>query len=477
MKDTPWDHGLRVTAEADGLVGHAGAVLLRKLADQAGLTAALRSALARSGKFPLVDRGIALVSMAVAIALGATSMNDITLLAHHAPVLGAEPSDTTVRRTLELADPATLDKIARVRARVRAHVWTLIAATPAGFPWLAVAGKLLAGWLVIDMDATLITARSDKQGAAPTFKKGYGFHPLGAWLANTTESLAMLLRPGNAGSNTVADHIAVLAAAVRQIPARFRSRLLVRVDGAGASHELITHLLSLAGRRRTVLFTCGWMITGADEQAIRLLPAAAWQAAVDQDGTVQEDRHVAEITRLTSRAAGWPAGLRWIVRRTKPSRRQMKNLTAFERATGWRYSIIVTNIPAAGGVPGVPGSHHAQFTDVLHRSHATVEDRVRTNKAMGLRNLPSKTWVVNCGWVTAANIAADLSAWCRLLGLYDQEDLKDAEPDTLRYRLWALPARLVRHARQRVLKLSRTWPWKDAFLTCWQRLCALPEPA
>ncbi len=477
MKDTPWDHGLRVTAEADGLVGHAGAVLLRKLADQAGLTAALRSALARSGKFPLVDRGIALVSMAVAIALGATSMNDITLLAHHAPVLGAEPSDTTVRRTLELADPATLDKIARVRARVRAHVWTLIAATPAGFPWLAVAGKLLAGWLVIDMDATLITARSDKEGAAPTFKKGYGFHPLGAWLANTTESLAMLLRPGNAGSNTVADHIAVLAAAIRQIPARFRSRLLVRVDGAGASHELITHLLSLAGRRRTVLFTCGWMITGADEQAIRLLPAAAWQAAVDQDGTVQEDRHVAEITRLTSRAAGWPAGLRWIVRRTKPSRRQMKNLTAFERATGWRYSIIVTNIPAAGGVPGVPGSHHAQFTDVLHRSHATVEDRVRTNKAMGLRNLPSKTWVVNCGWVTAANIAADLSAWCRLLGLYDQEDLKDAEPDTLRYRLWALPARLVRHARQRVLKLSRTWPWKDAFLTCWQRLCALPEPA
>jgi hypothetical protein len=477
MKDTPWDHGLRVTAEAGGLVGHAGAVLLRKLADQAGLTAALRSALARAGKFPLVDRGIALVSMAVAIALGATSMNDIALLAHHAPVLGAEPGDTTVRRTLELADPATLDKIARVRARVRAHVWKLICATPAGFPWLTVAGKLLEGWLVIDMDATLITARSDKEGAAPTFKKGYGFHPLGAWLANTTESLAMLLRPGNAGSNTVADHIAVLAAAVRQIPARFRSRLLVRVDGAGASHELIAHLLSLAGRRRTVLFTCGWMITAADEQAIRLLPATAWQAAVDQDGTVQEDRHVAEVTHLMSRAGGWPAGLRWIVRRTKPSRRQMKNLTAFERATGWRYSIIVTNIPAAGGIGGVPGSHHAQFTDVLHRSHATVEDRVRAGKAMGLRNLPSKTWVVNCGWVLAANIAADLSAWCRLLGLYDQEDLKDAEPDTLRYRLWALPARLVRHARQRVLKLSRTWPWKQAFLTCWQRLCALPEPA
>src|SRR5271165_4185714 len=477
MQDTRWDHELKVTGEGEGLIGHAGAVLLRKLADRAGLTAALGSALARKGKFPLVDRGMALVSMAVAIALGATSMTDITLLAHHGPVLGPEPSDTTVRRTLELADPRTLDKIARARAAVRAHIWALIAARPAGFPWLAVAGKLLAGWLVIDMDATLITAHSDKQGAAPTFKMGYGFHPLGAWLANTTESLAMLLRPGNAGSNTFADHAAVLTAAIRQIPSRMRSRLLVRVDGAGASHELIAHLLSLTSRRRTVLFTCGWAITEADEQAIRLLPAAAWQAAVDQDGAVQEDKHVAEITHLNSRAAGWPAGLRWIVRRTKPSRRQMKNLTAFERATGWRYSIIVTNIPATGGIPGVPGSHHAQFTDVLHRSHATVEDRVRTAKAMGLRNLPSKTWQVNCGWVVATNIATGLSAWCRLLGLYDQEDLQDGEPDTLRYRLWALPARLVRHARARVLKISRTWPWKDAFLTCWQRLCALSEPA
>ncbi len=186
---------------------------------------------------------------------------------------------------------------------------------------------------------------------------------------------------------------------------------------------------------------------------------------------MQQDKHVAKITHLPSRVAGWPAGLRWIVRRTRPSRRQMPNLTAFEKATGWRYSIIVTNIPAAAGIPGVPGSHHAQFIDVLHREHAVVEDRVRTNKALGLRNLPSKIWIVNCGWVLAANIAADLSAWCRLLGLYDCDDLKGAGPDTLR-RLWALPARLVRHARQRVLKLSRSWPWKEAFLAC-----SLGDPA
>jgi hypothetical protein len=434
-KDTRWDRTLSVAADADGLVGHAGAVLLRKLADQCGLTPALGAALGRTGKFPLIDRGMALVSMAVAIALGATSMSDIAVLTHQEPVLGAAPSDTTGRRTLELADPATLDKIARARARVRAHVWQLISARPAGFPWLAVAGKLLAGWLVIDLDATLITARSDKEGAAPTFKSGYGFHPLGAWCANTAESLAMLLRPGNAGSNTFADHLAVLTAALRQIPARMRSQLLIRVDGAGACHELITHLLSLSSRRRTVLFTSGWMITAADEETIGLLPAAAWQAAVDQDGAVQQGKHVAEITHLMRRAGRWPAGLRWIVRRTRPSRRQARNLTAFERATGWRYSIICTNIPAARGIPGLPGSHHAQFTDVPHRQHAVVEDGVRAGKSMGLRNLPSKTWVVNCGWVLAANLAADLAAWCRLLGPYDQEDLKDAEPDTLRYLL------------------------------------------
>jgi Transposase DDE domain group 1 len=252
-KDTRWDRNLSVAPDAEGLIGHAGAVLLRKLADQCGLTPALGAALGRKGKFPLIDRGMALVSMAVAIALGATSMNDIALLAH-------------------------------------------------------------------------------QEGAAPTFKSGYGFHPLGAWCANTAESLAMLLRPGNAGPDTFADHLTVLTAAIRQIPARMRSKLLVRVDGVGASHELISHLLSLATPRRRVLFTCGWAITEADEQAIGLLPATAWQAAVDLDGAVQQDKHVAEVTHLMRRAGRWPAGLRWVVRRTRPSRRQARNLTAFERS-------------------------------------------------------------------------------------------------------------------------------------------------
>jgi hypothetical protein len=478
MQDTRWDHALKVTGGGTGLIGHAGAILLRKTADQAGLTVALSAALRKAGTSPLLDRGIVLVSMAVAIALGATSMSDIAVLAHLAPVLGQAPSGPTIRRALDLAGPpAMLDRIARARARARAHVWAMIQDTPAGFPWLAIAGKTLTGWLVIDMDATLVTARSDKEGAAPTWKKGYGFHPLGAWCANTRESLAMLLRPGNAGSNTFTDHKEVLAAAIRQVPARFRARILVRIDGAGASHDLAGHLLSLSSPRRTVLFTCGWMITAADEAAIMQVPAAAWKPGTGQDGAVEEDKDVAEITHLLTRARNWPGGLRWIVRRVKPSRRQMPNLTAYEKKTGWRYSITCTNIPD-GGIPGVSGSHHPQYIDVVHREHAVVETGgVRTAKALGLRNLPSKSWQVNSGWVIAANIAADLAAWNRLLGFCDEEELRDADPDTLRYRVWHIPARLARHARERVLKISPDWPWTDAFLTCWQRLCALPVPA
>ena len=159
MQDTRWDHALKVTGGGTGLVGHAGAVLLRKAADQAGLTAGLSAALRKAGTSPLLDRGIVLVSMAAAIALGATSMSDIAVLAHLAPVLGGAPSGPTVRRALELAGgTVVLDRIARARAKARAYAWMLIEGTPAGFPWLVIAGKALAGWVVIDMDATLITA-------------------------------------------------------------------------------------------------------------------------------------------------------------------------------------------------------------------------------------------------------------------------------------------------------------------------------
>ena len=476
MKDMPWDRGLAVTADGDGLAGHAGGVILREMADRSGLTSALKDALAREGRFPEIDRGAAMVSAAVMIALGGESMSGIAVLEHLSAVLGEPVTWQTLRRTLDLADPATLGKIAQARAGIRAHVWELIAARAGGFPWLEIAGRILEGWTVIDMDATLITAYSRKENTAGTYKSGFGFHPLGSWCANTSESLHMELRPGNAGSNTASDHISGLSASLSQVPACYRRKILVRLDGAGTSHDFITHMMSLEIPGGKLLFTSGWTITGTDEADIREIPGTAWKPGVTQDGHAEDDSDVAEITGLMSRAGNWPPGLRWIIRRVKPSRRHLKNLTAYERETGWKYSIICTNIPEEG-LEGVPGSRHAQFIDVLHRQHAVVEDGVRTGKAAGLRGLPSKSWRVNCGWTVTANIAADLQAWCRLLGLYDIGDLKNAEPGTLRHRLWHVPARLVRHARRRTLKISRDWRWKNAFITCWQRISGLPAPS
>lgn len=471
MKTIGWDRRLSVSAGGRGMVGHAGAVLLRVCADKTGLTSALSAVMPGSEAADWWDRGVTLVGTAVAIVLGATCMSDVERLwAQQAAVFGVPASDSTIGRTLNAVDDALLGKVAKARARVRRHVWTLLALRPGGFPWLVVAGKRLTGWIVIDIDATLITSHSVKDGAAVTFKKTFGFHPLAAWCANTTESLSMLLRSGNAGSNTVCDHITVLMAALAQIPGSSAAKILVRIDGAGATHDLLEHLEGLNTTRRTVRYTVGWKMTDADEDAIALLAEQDWQVSLHQDATPQAEYGIAELTGLNTRT-GWPGGLRLLVRRTRPSRRHLKMLTPFERKTGWRYQIIATNIRHMWGIGG---SHQPQWLDVLHRAHAQVEDRVRTNKAMGLRNLPSKSWSTNQGWTLAANLAADLDAWTRLLGLHDIDDLADAEPDTLRYRLWHLPAKLTSHARRRWLKISPDWPWTKAFLTCWNRLTALP---
>jgi hypothetical protein len=471
-KRSGWDEKLSVGSGGKGLVGHAGAVLLRRCADRTGLTAGLGAVFAPGRGPGWWDRGVLLVDVAVSIVLGAVCLSDIDLLTHQAVVFGDPPSDSTAGRGLGEIDDGVLSRIGKARAVVRRHVWNLLALRPGGFPWLSVAGKMLTGWVVIDLDATLITAHSAKQGAAVTFKKGFGFHPLAGWCANTGECLAMLLRPGNAGSNTVADHIRVLTDAIAQLPSGRWAKLLIRIDGAGATHDLLEHLHALNTSRRIVRFTVGWMITDADETAIAALPDADWAPSLHPDGEVDTGAYTAELTGLSTRT-GWLPTLRLIARRTHPAGRHKSKLTALERATGWRYAIVATNIDR---IHGVPGSHHPQWIDVLHRNHAVVEDRVRVDKAMGLRNLPSQSWVVNRGWVLACNLANDLDAWTRLLGLHDQPDLTNAEPDTLRYRLWHLPARLTRHARRQWLTISNSWPWRDAFTLCWHRLGALPAP-
>jgi hypothetical protein len=471
VESTGWDRRLSVVADGKRLVGHAGAVLLRRCADRTGLTSVLAGVLPSSTATGWRERAGVLVHLAIAIVLGAANFSEAEQLQlHHRPLFGIAASDSTARRTLAGLDEAALAKIAKARAKVRRHVWSLLRLRPGGFPWLTVAGRRLTGWIVIDLDATIITSASKKAGAAVTFKKTFGFHPLAAWCANTTESLAMLLRPGNSGANTVADHIRVLTDALAQIPGSSAAKILVRVDGAGATHGLLEHLEALNTTRRTVRYTVGWKITDDDERAIARLPEAAWETSVRQDGSLQEGYFVAELTGVNTRK-GWPEGMRLIVRRVRPTRRHLKKLTAFEKKTGWRYCITATNIRHMWGVAG---SGHAQFLDVLHRSHASVEDRVRTNKAMGLANLPSQSWEVDRGWILAANVAADLDAWLRLLALHDIDDLADAEPDTMRFRLYHLPARLADHARRRYLRIERTWPWAKAFTTCWHRLTALP---
>ncbi|MBB5489783.1 IS1380 family transposase [Nocardiopsis metallicus] len=471
MHEPTWDHRLSVTANSTNLVGHAGAVLLRQLADRTGLTRALATALPTSTANGWRDRATTLVHLVIAIVLGARNLSEAERLGlHHRPVFGPPTSDSTLRRALNVLDERALAAIAKARRQIRRHVWTLLHLRPGGFPQVKVAGKPLKGWIVLDADATIITTTSNKEGAAPTFKSSFGFHPLAAWCANTGECLAMLLRPGNAGANTASDHINVLTWALDQVPGSSRAKILVRIDGAGATHDLLEYLEKLNTSRRTVRFTVGWKITTADEEAIAKIPESAWESAVDQKGDLQEGYEVAELTGLNTRE-GWPKGMRLIVRRVRPSRRHTAKLTAMERKTGWRYAICATNIKR---MHRVPGSHQAQFLDALHRDHAEVEDRVRTNKAMGLALLPSSSWQVNQAWVLAANLAADLDAWLRLLTLHDAEDLADAEPESMRFRIYHLPARLARHARRRFLRIERSWPWAEAFTTCWQRLTALP---
>jgi hypothetical protein len=473
VKAIGWDERLSVKVDGKGMVGHAGAALLRRCADRTGLTGALGKVLPRGSGSGWRERGQVVVMLAVAIVLGATSLLDAeALLTHQAGLFGTPASDSTMHRALAAMDEKVLAKVAKARAKVRRYVWSQAALRPGGFPWLSVAGKVLTGWIVIDIDATIITSASKKQGAAATFKKTFGFHPLAAWCANTQECLAMLLREGNAGSNTVADHLTVLAEALAQIPDSSRAKILIRIDGAGATHDLLKRLEALNTRRRTVRYLVGWTITAADEQAIALLPEKVWGDALTQDGTPVATAHIAELTDLNTRP-GWPDGMRLLVRRTRPSARQVNKLTDLEKRTGWRYAITATNIRHMWGIPG---SHQPQWLDALGRARAHVEDRVRCNKALGLHNLPSKDWTVNRAWMLTCNIAADLDAWTRLLGLHDHPDLAAAEPATIRYRLYHLPAKLTRHARRRWLTLSRTWPWRDAFTTCWHRLGKLPTP-
>ncbi len=446
-----WSTALAVSADGTGVVAHAGNVATRMLADQVGLTDALSGAMARRGFTPAHDRGRVLADVAVLIAGGGQAIADINVLRHQREVLGSVASAPTVWRALKGITPAMARRIDRARAKVRAHVWSQL---PGGLPASKVAGTDLGETVVLDVDATLVTTHSEKEGSASTFKKGFGYHPLGVWCDNSQESLAVMLRPGNAGSNTVADHIAVLTAAMAQVPTKRRKNLLIRADGAGASHGLLNWLTTLNAKRgRTVEYSVGFAITDKVRDAISNVPKKAWAPAIDPEGQARENGDVVEITGMLNLTT-WPEGMRVIIRREHPH--PGASLSLFEDADGWRYQAVATNTPVSTG-------GQVAFLEARHRAHARVETRIRHAKDTGIDRFPSREYAVNQAWLIATSIAADLIAWLRLLAL--PEKLNGCEPKALRYRLLHVPARLTHGARQRRLRFPTTWPWATDILT------------
>jgi hypothetical protein len=466
----PW---LSVLVGGESLVSHAGATLLVETTRRSGLTRALSAGLGRWRR-PRArhDPGKIVRDLALAVALGGDAACDIAVLRAQSGVFGPVASDPTVSRLVArlAADAdAALSAITSARAAARERVWSY-----AGAP-------TQDGRMVIDLDATLVTAHSDKQDATRTWKKTFGFHPLLAYVDHGTggggEPVAELLRPGRAGSNTAADHITVLDAALAQLPqalrqpdAQGRMPVLVRTDAAGATREFAAHLHKVG-----VEFSVGASFAHLDvHRALALLPAAAWTAAYQarspraaEDGMQIQPRDgawVAEATGLVD-LSGWPPGTRLILRRERPHPGAQLRTTD---ADGMRITGFLTNTTRGG-----PGRQLADL-ELRHRRHARVEDRIRAGKDTGLRNLPFHDTDQNRIWVAVAALAADLLAWTARLAL--PPTTASHEPKRLRLRILAVAGRLVRTARRRILHIDPNWPWADLITTAHARLCALPAP-
>ena len=438
-----------VTADGDGLVGHAGAALLAKLAERLGLPAEVDRWAGRGQ--PSRARhwaGTVVVDLAVMLADGGDCLSDLAALRDQPGLFGPVASTPTAWRVIErLAGVGEqgLAGLRLARARARRQAWQ--------------AGAWMDGLLAIDLDATLVTAHSDKQGAAGTYKHTFGFHPLAAWLDRgdgTGEPLAAVLRPGNAAANTAADQIEVVDLALAQLPTQARQQqpILVRADSAGATHLVLNHLRELGIR-----FSVGFDLDSRVRTAILDLPETAWSPAIDADGGDRDGAQVAELATLDLAAGGWPAGTRAICRRERPH--PGAQLT-FTDADGWRFQVFITDQPD----PDLAG------LELRHRQHAQVEDRIRAAKATGLRNLPFDRWRRNAVWLQLILLALDLVAWTQALLL--DGHLAVAEPKPLRYRLWHVAGRISRHARRLRLRLQRSWPWAADLVRAFTRLNGLP---
>jgi hypothetical protein len=433
-----------VTTDGVGVVGHAGAALLRELADRLGLTGALgwRGLQGRRRRHP--DAAV-LRDLAVVLADGGDCLSDLAALRDQPELFGRVASTATAWRVLDrIARDA--DGLARLRA-ARAHA--------RGRAWAA-GGHPDVELLVVDADATLVLAHSDaKEGAAGTYKHTFGFHPLLAYLDRGKapgEPLAGLLRPGNAAAGAAADLVELVDLALVQLPA-CDLPVLVRSDSAGASTRLAWHL-----RERGVGFSLGMPIDQHVREAILAQPEPAWTPAVDADGQPRDGAEVCELTGWVDLHT-WPAGTRLLCRRegAHPGA-QLR----FSDHDGHRFQAFLTDQDDAD----------LALLELRHRQRARVEDRIRAAKATGLGNLPFDLLRRNAVWLELVLAAQDLTVWAQAL-LLDGE-LATAEPKTLRYRLWHTAARIVRHARRAILRLQASWPWAVELARAFTRLRALP---
>jgi hypothetical protein len=457
---------ITVTADGQGVASHAGTRLLGDLADAAGMSAAFSDALAGlRQRRSCHDPGRVLVDVAVMLADGGEAISDLAVLRDQPGLFGSVASTATAWRVLDSVDDAVLDRLRHARASARERAWLLRAEAGRQLPACTAGGRNWPG-LVLDVDATLVEVHSEKESAAAHFKGGFGFHPILVFLDNTNEALAGLLRPGNAGANTAADHITVTDAALAQIPDEHRhgTPILVRADGAGATKAWLTHLRGLRDDGGLdVEFSVGFTMTEQVQQAILDLPEAAWTPAVDADGELRAGAGVAELTGLLPdpAAAGWPASMRVIVRRERPHPGAQLSFTDID---GWRFQAFATDT-AAGQLAHL---------DARHRGHATVEDRIRCGKHTGLGRFPSRLFAINAVWLELAMTACDLIAWTQTILL--DGDLARCEPKTLRYRLLHVAARITRGQRRVFVRIAEHWPWRHELAAAFARLAALPQP-
>jgi len=455
---------LAVDGQGASVVPNAGAVVLLRTAEAVGLTAALSQAVA-PWRRPLArhDPGKILLDLAVSLAVGGDCLADLAQLRAAPEVFGAVASDPTVSRlisTLAADAPAALAAIASARAAARATAWSLAGEHAPSHDTSA------ASPLVIDVDATLVTAHSDKESAAPTFKRGFGFHPLWAFVDHgaegTGEPLAFGLRAGNAGSNTVADHKAVIRAALAQLPGGHPrgKKVLVRIDGAGGTHELLAWLT-----RRRLSYSVGFSLPGdlaSIQKKLAGIPADGWTPAYDADRQVRPGAFVAEVTGLFD-LSGWPTGMRLIVRKERPHPGAQLRITDVD---GMRITAFVTN------------TTRGQLADLelRHRRRARAEDRIRCAKDTGLANLPLHDFTQNEIWCALVALAADLTAWMQTLALAGHA-ARRWEPKRLRLRLLSIPARHARTGRRRLLHLAATAPFTALALQALDALARLSGPA